>query len=112
MLDWIDLEGVGWLRLTELEADEKKKRGCADFLELDRFELGGILALCPVYDVGKCHGCHLTAYFASPRADHATHTGLELIMRISFSLEPFKVLCTTIQSHMRLLLRARDIIFV
>lgn len=49
MLDWIDLEGVGWLRLTELEADEKKKRGCADFLELDRFELGGILALCPVF---------------------------------------------------------------
>ena len=60
MLDWIDLEGVGWLRLTELEANEKK-RGCADFLELDRFELGGILALCPVCDVGKCY--HLTAYF-------------------------------------------------
>ena len=38
-LDRIDLEGVGWLRLTELEVDEKKKRGCPDFLELDRFEL-------------------------------------------------------------------------
>ena len=41
MLNWIDLEGVGWLRFTELEADEKKKRGCANlqssnFLELDR----------------------------------------------------------------------------
>ena len=47
MSDWIDLEGRGWLRLIELEADEKKKRGCADFLE--------------GCDVGKCHGCHLTA---------------------------------------------------
>ena len=34
------------------------------------------------YNVGKCHGYHLIAYFASSRANHATHTGLELIIRI------------------------------
>lgn len=76
MLDWIDLEGIGWLRLTKLKAD--KKRGYVESLELNQLDLGVILALCPVCDVGKCYGCYLVAYFASLRADHATYASRSL----------------------------------
>jgi hypothetical protein len=54
VLEWVDMERRGRLKLTEAD-ERKKKRGCADFLEVICDRLGGVLALCLACDVGKSH---------------------------------------------------------